>query len=61
MTPLRKEMIAAMRQRGFSVRTHKSYLAAITDLARYYRRSPAQLNVTELQAYFNYPAQEREL
>lgn len=61
MTPLRKEMIAAMRQRGFSVRTHKSYLAAITDLARYYRRSPAQLNVTELQAYFNYLAQEREL
>lgn len=46
MTPLRKQMIAAMRQRGFSVRTHKSYLAAVTDLARYYRRSPAQIVVS---------------
>lgn len=61
MTLLRQQMIAAMRQRGFSERTHKSYLAAVTALARYYRRSPAQLSVPELQAYFNYLAQEREL
>jgi integrase/recombinase XerD len=61
MTPLRKQMIAAMRQRGFSVRTHESYLAAVSDLARYYRRSPARLDVAELQAYFNHLAQERGL
>ena len=29
---------------GFSVRTHESYLRAVTDLARYYRRSPDTLN-----------------
>lgn len=61
MTPLRQQMIEAMRQRGFSPRTHQSYLAAVSDLARYYRRSPAQLGIEELQGYFNYLAQERGL
>ena len=61
MTPLRQQMIDAMRQRGFSVRTHKTYLAAVSDLARHYQRSPALLDVGELQAYFNYLAQERDL
>lgn len=61
MTPLRQQMIDAMRQRGFAVRTHESYLAAVSDLARYYRRSPAQLDLAELQAHFNYLAQERGL
>ncbi len=61
MTPLRQQMIEAMQQRGFSVRTHQSYLAAVSDLARYYRRSPAQLNVDELQDYFKYLVVERGL
>ena len=59
MAPLRKQMIAAMRQRGFSVRTHKSYLAAVSDLARFHGRSPAELNVADLQG--DHLAQEREL
>jgi hypothetical protein len=50
MTPLRQQMIAAMRQRGFADRTHQSYLAAVSRLARYYGRSPAELSVDELQA-----------
>lgn len=61
MTPLRQQMIEAMRQRGFSIRTHQSYLAAVSDLARYYRRSPAELNVDDLQAYFRHLALERSL
>lgn len=61
MTPLRRQMIEAMRQRGFSMRTHQSYPAAVRDLARYYRRSPDQLDVAELQTYFNHLVQEREL
>lgn len=61
MTPLRQQMIAAMRQRGFSDRTHQSYLAAVSRLARYYGRSPAELTVDELQAWFNHLAQECEL
>jgi site-specific recombinase XerD len=54
-------MIDAMRQRGFAARTHQSYLAAVSDLARHYRRSPDQLDVDQLQAYFKYLAIEREL
>jgi len=61
MTPLRQAMIRAMRVRGFSPRTHESYLAAVTELARYYRRSPAELGVKDLCRYFEHLAIEREL
>ena len=61
MTPLRQKMMDAMQVRGFSVRTHESYLAAVSDLARYYHRPPDQLNVDELQAYFLYLVKERGL
>jgi integrase/recombinase XerD len=56
MTPLRQKMIEAMQVRGFSVRTHRSYLSAVTDLARYYHRSPDQLSGEELQWFFVYLA-----
>ncbi len=61
MTPLRRKMIDAMRARGFSERTHQSYLSAVSDLARYYQRSPVRLSIDELQAYFKYLAIERGL
>jgi len=61
MTPLRQQMIEAMQLRGFSERTHKSYLSAVHDLARYFHRTPASLNVDDLQAYFKYLACERQL
>lgn len=61
MTPLRQQMIDAMRQRGFSERTHQSYLHAVKELARYHRRSPSELGIDELQAFFKYLAVEREL
>ncbi len=61
MTPLRAKMIQAMRMRGFSARTHQSYLAAVTDLARYYRRSPDTLGTSELKRYFEHLVTEREL
>jgi hypothetical protein len=35
MTRLRQQMIDAMRQRGYSVRTHQAYLAAVTSWAAY--------------------------
>jgi site-specific recombinase XerD len=54
-------MINAMRQHGCSERTHQSYLAAVTALAKYYHRSPEQLPVDALQQYFNYLVQERHL
>jgi integrase/recombinase XerD len=61
MTPLRAQMIKAMQLRGFSPRTHQSYLAAVTDLARYYHRSPDDLAIGEIRAYFRYLVLERRL
>jgi len=54
-------MIDAMQVRGFSVRTHESYLAAVSELAKYYRRSPEVLNREDLQAFFVYLSKERGL
>lgn len=61
MTPLRQQMIDAMRQRGFSIRTHKSYLYAVQDLARYFHQSPDRLQANQIQTYFNYLVQEKGL
>ena len=61
MTKLRQAMIDAMLIRGFAVRTHESYLYAVTDLAKYYRRSPEALNTGEIQDYFMYLVKERHL
>jgi integrase/recombinase XerD len=59
MTPLRQKMIDAMQMRGMSPRTHRSYLSAVTDLAKYYHRSPDQMSGEELQAFFLYLVKER--
>ena len=61
MTPLRQKMIDAMQLRGFAARTHESYLSAVTALAKYYHRTPEQLSVDEIQAYFQYLVKERGL
>ena len=61
MTPLRAKMIKAMQVRGFSARTQASYLAAVTDLARYVHRSPDRIEIAEIRGYFEYLATERAL
>jgi integrase/recombinase XerD len=61
MTPLRAQMIKAMQMRGFSERTHQSYLAAVKDLARYCRRSPDTLAIADLDGYFEHLVTERKL
>ncbi len=43
MSELRGRMIRDLTLRGFSPRTHKSYLAAVVGLAKHHRRSPDQL------------------
>ncbi len=61
MTHLRQKMIDEMVVRGFSNRTHRSYLDALSKLSQYYRRSPDKLTVDDLQAFFLYLAKERGL
>ena len=61
MTPLRQKMIDAMTVRGFSPRTHQSYLYAVTDLARHYKRSPESITLEQIRDYFVYLVKERHL
>lgn len=61
MTPLRQQMIDAMTVRGFSPRTHESYLYAVTQLATYYHRSPDRITIDELREWFLYLVKERHL
>jgi site-specific recombinase XerD len=49
----------AMQVRGLADRTRETYLAAVTGLARYYRRSPDQISDDEVQAYVLYLIRER--
>src|SRR5882672_4700552 len=61
MSELRDRMVKEMSLRGFSPRTHKSYLAAVVRLVRYYRRSPDQISSEEVRAYLAYLIQQRKL
>ena len=61
MTPLRKQMIEAMQLRGFSPRTHESYLAAVEQLARYHHCRPDKLSPSQIQAFLKHLAIERGL
>ena len=61
MTPLKQKMIKAMSQRRFSERTHQSYLYSISSLAKYFGRPPESLHIAELQQYFDYLVQDKQL
>jgi integrase/recombinase XerD len=61
MTPLRQQMIDAMQQRGFSVRTHETYLSAVRKLAEYYHTPPDEIQLDQIQEYFVYLVKERGL
>jgi integrase/recombinase XerD len=61
MTPLRQRTIKAMQMRGFSPRTHDSYLGAVRGLAKYTRRAPDALSGADVQRYFEYLVTERKL
>ena len=61
MSELRQRMIDQMTLRGFSPRTHESYLWAVTSLARYYKQSPDQLSAGQVRQYLLYLERERHL
>lgn len=51
MTPLRQRMIDDMRLRDFSKHTIAAYISAVYRLAKYYRRSPDELDREEIRAF----------
>ena len=61
MTPLRQRMINDMTVRGLAENTKRSYLTAVTGLARHYCRSPDQISAQEVQDYLIYLHEQRGL
>ena len=61
MTSLRERMITAMQMRGFSPRTHASYLDAVRGLAKYTHRAPDTLGRGDLKDYFEHLVTKRNL
>jgi integrase/recombinase XerD len=61
MTTLRQRMIDAMVLRGFRPRTQVSYLRAVSQMARHYRRSPELITDQEVQAYLLHLVRDRQL
>lgn len=61
MSALRQQMSDAMVLRGLALRTRETYLAWVTALAKHYRRSPDELDATQIQAYLLHLIQERKL
>ena len=61
MTPLRQQMIDVMTLKGLSPQTQKSYLYALSQMARYFQRSPDLLDTQDVERYCLYLLQERQL
>ncbi len=61
MSALRHKMMEDLQLRGLSARTQESYLQAVSQLARYYRKPPDQIDEEELRQYFLYLKNVRHL
>lgn len=61
LTPLRARMLQQMQLHRLAPGTQQLYATAITDLTRYYRRSPDQLTPEEIRAYLHHLLEERKL
>ncbi len=61
MGMLRDRMLEEMKLRNFSAATQKSYLYAVTRLAKYYRRAPDQLDKEEIRSFLVHLTTERKL
>lgn len=61
MTKLRQKMIRDLRIRGRSPKTEEGYVRTVSDLAKYYHRSPDLLNLSEVQDYLYYLIEGRKL
>ena len=61
MTELRKRMLEELQRRNYAQSTIQSYLGAIEDFARYFRKRPDRLSQQDLRKYHLHLIQERKL
>ena len=59
MSKLREKMIRAMELKNLSNHTQKAYLAAVTGLARHYRKSPEKITKQMIEDYLLYLKNEK--
>jgi len=61
MTELRKRMLEELQRRNYAQSTIQSYLGAVEDFARYFRKRPDRLSQQDLRKYHLHLIQERKL
>jgi site-specific recombinase XerD len=61
MTPLRQRMIEDMELRNFAEGTKKQYVAHVAAFARYFNRSPEELDQEAVRQYLLYLINERKV
>ena len=61
MTPLRQRLLEDMQIRNLSPHTQSSYVQQISQFARYFRKSPADLSPDDIRTYQVYLTNERKL
>src|ERR1019366_4784914 len=61
MTPLRQRMIEDMCLRNFAGTTQRSYIHYVAEFAKYFNRSPQELDLEAVRQYQFYLSQERKL
>lgn len=61
MTPLRALMIKQMEVDRLAPKTQEAYLGAVKGIARFYHRSPDQIDGEEIKNYIHYLLTERKL
>lgn len=61
MTPLRQRLIREMQLRQLAPRTIDTYVAAVAGLAKFYGRSPDQLQLEQVRSYLHHLLAERKL
>jgi site-specific recombinase XerD len=61
MTTLRQRMIEDMCLRNFASTTQRSYIHYVAEFAKYFNRSPQELDLEAVRQYQLYLTQERKL
>lgn len=61
MTPLRQRMIDDMQLRNLAARTQKNYIAHVAGFAKYFGKSPDELDIEAVRQYQLYLLNQRKL
>ena len=61
MSALRQRTVEEMQLRRYAAKTQEAYLHWISELAKYYHKSPEQISKEEVRGWFLYLTNERKL